>query len=958
MKKRKLLRNVSLVALSAVLVGGTAMAFTACGGGTSPDELRVYIFCGTADLETNQAIVDAAMAKFNADHPDLGRTVTARVTNTADRNDYFTELERQLNNNGASDVFYMAPKYARSYASNGYVLDLTPYLTGQTAGMSENAAANAEDIWGDALALYGVYNSGSGYQNASEAVFDSEANAWVDGENKLGIYGLPKDYSSFSMGYNRNFFTDKLKEAYTTTYANTGRTVTAHKFSQGSSVNGVVHEGGSALDEAITYAVNGRYTNPYANNGQGAEVVARVNQPAPIINIGVPTRYRPFNFYKYASYSAALAGGDPIALSVEAYTNGEGYVVTIPGFPDETFTVPEAYRDAKAPYDTTMGHITYTYAEYGALIWAVTYYLNTFAWDNNQSNPLSGQGGRYITVVGDDGDSSSYYQNVYGGEQYDHSTNDYFGVNGYLLPWLTSNDALITTTDSTRAWNTTDEPESFAGTTKDIKSYVGTDSETITKLNLDGTTREAEVQYGFDSENFIETYGAFHEIATTWNGNSGTTGDAGTADDRGSLSGWDYFTLGASIFYGAGTWDASTRNESNTSDFWFGQMPVPVSEKLALYSQVRNGYYEIATYSNAETDKVNGKDAGADVGNASEMTGDYAQRGTISDASSQQAGLKIYNQEAIERNQLKRQDKWGARMDSVGYAVNAAVTEYSGDEEWKEEAAVYVVEYLTIDRDSQVSLTYGGAQMPNFVDQCEDFLKYNDAQYNEQLAAAGRENAFADMITPDGDAEGNPVWNVYYEQAVALSVAARNRSTNTQTVAEYMQGKTVTYTDKNGQSVTEAVKYNESYASTRLADFAGDPNSLLAYSMRVLNLVNFSKKDRDLNMRMEYGLNSTRDQLMYTRSTNWLQPFCNSADASTSSKLMAYLEQASVMSKGAPVTSGVAFRDMVATNPQDAASKTYWTPAINAVMCARESQRLLNSTMNVNISAGDGPYNG
>ena len=75
MKKRKLLRNVSLVALSAVLVGGTAMAFTGCNK-KSPNVLDVFIFCSGADKATNQQIVDAAMEAFKKEHADLKFLIT------------------------------------------------------------------------------------------------------------------------------------------------------------------------------------------------------------------------------------------------------------------------------------------------------------------------------------------------------------------------------------------------------------------------------------------------------------------------------------------------------------------------------------------------------------------------------------------------------------------------------------------------------------------------------------------------------------------------------------------------------------------------------------------------------------------------------------------------------------------------------------------------------------------
>ena len=160
MKKRKLLRNVSLVALSALMVGGTAMAFTGCNK-KDPNVLDVFIFCSDADKATNQQIVDAAMDAFNKEYADLlknkdgtQRTVRAEINNIADTAEYFKQLQQRLQNNEASDVVYISPKYATTYAQQGYVLDLTEYLTGKTDGMSAGATANANEIWGDALALY------------------------------------------------------------------------------------------------------------------------------------------------------------------------------------------------------------------------------------------------------------------------------------------------------------------------------------------------------------------------------------------------------------------------------------------------------------------------------------------------------------------------------------------------------------------------------------------------------------------------------------------------------------------------------------------------------------------------------------------------------------------------------------------------------------------------------------
>ena len=209
-----------MVALSALMVGGTAMAFTGCNK-KDPNVLDVFIFCSDADKATNQQIVDAAMDAFNEEYADLlknkdgtQRTVRAEINNIADTAEYFKQLQQRLQNNEASDVVYISPKYATTYAQQGYVLDLTEYLTGKTDGMSAGATANANEIWGDALALYATYpetaNGRTTYKNASEAVWNETDKVWKDGDTTVGIYGLPKDYSSFSMGYNRNFFKNEF----------------------------------------------------------------------------------------------------------------------------------------------------------------------------------------------------------------------------------------------------------------------------------------------------------------------------------------------------------------------------------------------------------------------------------------------------------------------------------------------------------------------------------------------------------------------------------------------------------------------------------------------------------------------------------------------------------------------------------------------------------------------------
>ena len=67
MKQKRLVRNVGLVALSAVLVGGTALAFTACKG-NSDYTMSVNIFCSAADVVTNRAICEKWAEEWSEEH--------------------------------------------------------------------------------------------------------------------------------------------------------------------------------------------------------------------------------------------------------------------------------------------------------------------------------------------------------------------------------------------------------------------------------------------------------------------------------------------------------------------------------------------------------------------------------------------------------------------------------------------------------------------------------------------------------------------------------------------------------------------------------------------------------------------------------------------------------------------------------------------------------------------------
>lgn len=902
MKKKKLVRNVSLVALSACMVFGTTAALAGCGGGSGdPTKISVYIFCNESDEQTNKTICQTWVKTYAEEH-NLDIELDFRVNYVKD--DYFTDLKALLNGGltNVPDIIYLSPKYVQTYADVGYVMDMSEYIV-----QDSSAVQAINGIWSNAISYYGYEKGNKSYEMGQQIVYmanGSEGAGYytTDGSSKVGIYGLPKDYSNFSMGYNKKYFSDELRVAYQTTKGSATRDVTSATEvgdklkTQQNDYTATKYTGYTSRNDYVaTYAVSGSVT--IAETGE--TVNFQKGEEAPIISIGVPVYYKPFNFYRYNSFSDALAAGDPMAVATDTFTEGQGYAVTIPGFPGDTFEVPAGTAtDSSAPYDSSIGHIVYTYQEYGALVWAVTYYLNTFDWDS--ASPLSGKGG-FTTQNGNQ-------QVIYGSEQYEGAQGNAL----YLLPWLASNDAdLIDTTSS----YTSNKSLPNASATALASTLAGTDAETRQKLNLDGTYRNAEVQYGMNSENFIETYAAYQEFGSTWNGNSGNAGDEDTA--KTNASGWDYFCMGAAVFYGAGTWDAATRNDTQMDVFEFGQMPSPVAEKYALYSTVKDADYAIKTYSN---------DPDTAKGSGDAANNDGAQRATLS------AGLKVYTADEIVANQLKRQDKWAARMDSVGYAANGRFANLAEDdpEYWKAAGTASLIQALTIGETEQVTLTYAGAQLPNFVEQCSEFLYFQSSEYAN--------GSFKDMITYEGfstttDAtEGRAIWDYYYEIACAMAKDSLNSANKSVTVAQWIAQ--TDYTDYGGSGT---VRYDEQYADTTLGEFTGGNNTNISFAMKVLRMVAFTYADRDLNIRMQYGLNSVRDSSMYTESDTWL----GALNASTTGKMLAYYNQNSLTTEqkqGLGTSESVLARTIGQKN-----SASFWTPAVYCVSIAQTAQGYLSS---------------
>ena len=456
MKKKKLLKSASLVALSTVMMCGAGAAFAGCGG--SDYVVSISLFCNDSDVDVNRDTCNKWAAEYTEKlraSGEIGAEEVVEVDFNYDPSDsnYFDVLMNEISDNSEPDVFYVSPKYVKTWQSMGRILDLTEGLT------DAESKDDLTDVWEDALALY-AYSSDTNFNRGDRIQFNESKNAFetIANGTTVGIYGLPKDYSNFGLGFNQLYFTEANRTALTT------KTTNDRNGAHGAQYKGAELTYGKEKG-VITYDADGK-------------------QDAPIITIGKPVYYRPYNFYVYPNYDAALAGGDPLACAVDYFTGGDGYCVTIPGFPGDTFeqakaywdntdvTIPDNMQNKDAKYDSTQGYVTYTYAEYSALTWAVTYYFNTFNWDNNADNI-----GGFTTASG--------RKNVYGNDQYD-------GVL-YLLPWLAGNNVQYLNAASTKVWN-----DGVNGDKKatDIVKKADAKTNPVAKEKLDGTNEPIDMVWG------------------------------------------------------------------------------------------------------------------------------------------------------------------------------------------------------------------------------------------------------------------------------------------------------------------------------------------------------------------------------------------------------------------------------------------------------------------------------
>ena len=273
------------------------------------------------------------------------------------------------------------------------------------------------------------------------------------------------------------------------------------------------------------------------------------------------------------------------------------------------------------------------------------------------------------------------------------------------------------------------------------------------------------------------------------------------------------------------------------------------------------------------------------------------------------------------------------------------------DAEWKVEGAVSLVAALTIDKTAMKTLTYGGAQFPNFVSQCKDFFNYQ---------TAGADGAFSDMITPEGfsttqyynadgtvnesgAAEAKKIWDYYYGIAKEMGKAAIGGSS--QTVEQFLA-------DKKDYDGTGTIRYDAQYKDVVLGSSAyAKETSGISTAMKILKMTTFTRADRDLNIRMQYGLNAVRDSSMYTYAIDWM----GEHDARQSlDSVFAYRLQQSVSSVLANKNSTVLLNPaagIIRYNPaQSQNNYSFQTPFCYCLSNARAAQNRLTTAYNNEIN--------
>ena len=781
---QKIVNKIVIFALVVIMVGLLIFSYASA---VSTYDLTVFIFAGAADQQTNTELINQWAEQYAKEHADeIGKdSISVGISYQTDTNLYFSQVQRQIASGTADDVIYVSPKYVKSFALNNAVLDLTDYVDWSKYdpnGVWGSATGAYAFVRGETLADSSIGNPVTYTTNGSQgAGFYNEA-----GE-KAGLYALPKDFSSFGLAYNRNFFTQPLRDAYTSTVDKNG---------------------------AIFYV-----------NEDGSQ-----GDPAAIVNIGRTVRYYPFNYFKYETFEDALDAKDPIAAASDSVG---GYDVTILGWPGDTYYTGEA-DDPSTPYNDSIGYVAYTYAEYGAMAWAVGYYANSY----DVPTPYSSDGTRNVGAARGahklmtwlnttDGKGAVDVDFVYGNDQYEGGL--------YLTAWLLGNDVDIIS----------DNYQSVTAETPDS-------------------------DYGINSDKFKEAYAAFLAFGSDWNANSFFSG---SGESTNTIGGWTTFNAGRCIFYGIGTWDLATFNSVNRNILSVGIMPEPVSESYSPYARIKDANYESREYGEEPVTTA--------IAEGSDEWIDY---------------------------QAPRQDTWAARLDTVGYGVNADVLEEFGEDSWQVKACADLCAFLALDPELQNALTYAGSQLTSFRDQGVSYLYYqqdiSDDFYSDPDSVATYN--FNNMITPDGNGENQLTVTVDEITRAGLTPQALGLPANASGTVTIGDGST--YTIENGVLpsqlretspiwtfvTTVATKmFNDhttaggtikEYINNNFPSLSGYLNGYFengdmslvtgaAYAYKCLNLIALNYEDRNLQMRMAGGDNGALETSMYTYNSAWIDEF-------------------------------------------------------------------------------------
>lgn len=777
------LKKLSATAVAGVMVLPLCLGlFAGCG---SDAAFSAFIFSSATDQETNRTLINAWADRYAEENGLEPFTVDLSYQSETER--YFSDVANDIAAGTVADIFYVAPKQVRSYASAGTVLDLTSYVDWEKYGYGN-------DVWETAM---GMYATDADRTVMGETIkYDTASKTWktVDDNTTVGIYALPKDHSTFGLAYNKNFFTSNLKKAYTTT--------------------STAGNGGAAF-----------YVNSDGNQGEAA----------PFISIGRTVRYYPFNFYNFDSYQEAYDGGDPIARLADH--NG-GYDVTILGWPGDTYDTGVT-DDPATEYDESIGYVTYTYAEYSALTFAVCYYSEIVD---------RGADGKHTLMKWLNDSYYGSYNYVYGNDQYESTL--------YLTAWLLGNDADVISDD----YKSVDARYQFTGyNEKGEAEYASTGA---TDSDNDGLY---DSDYGVNSEKFAEAYAAFLAYGSDWNNNAFYSGNDGESSNN--RNGDAAMTSGREVFYGCGTWDLQRFNSTSVNRLQVGLMPEPVSEKYSPYARVKNSEYVQQTYYNAAKNT-----SGKPVTDSSLNV--YNSDGTLNASAAGYSTWKAYQDE--------RQNVWQARLDTVGYGVYSGVIGRYGADSWKIKAIADLCAFLTMGEDIQLAYTYSGSQVTSLKSQSRDYVWYQTAN-NAELNGG----SFSNMLTPDGNAQNSlsvssaelEKVNDYYQGLANYSAEPITLSGTTLTGKDIwyfaVGAANVMYDSVANQSAEEYITANfpslVPYLNTYFKSL-NIKNEITTVSMafKALNMVAFDKAERNLQIRMAAGVNGKSDSATFTFADTWM----------------------------------------------------------------------------------------